>query len=78
MKRKNLQPRIFYPAKLAFRLEGERKEFTDKQKLKKSSAPLKHLYKKCSRQFSKWKGKTQTKNIKIMTGKVSLGKANTQ
>ena len=27
MKRKNLQPRIFYLAKLAFRLEGERKKF---------------------------------------------------
>ena len=32
--RKNLQPRTLYPARLPFRLEGERKSFPDKQKLK--------------------------------------------
>ena len=33
MKRKNLQPRILYPARLSFRFKGEVKSFTDKQKL---------------------------------------------
>ena len=36
-KRKNLQPIILYPAKLSFRFEGERKSFTEKQKLKEFS-----------------------------------------
>ena len=31
---KNLQPRIFYPARLSFRIEGEIKSFQDRQKLK--------------------------------------------
>ena len=29
----NLQPRILYPARLLFRLDGEIKSFTDRQKL---------------------------------------------
>ena len=29
-----MQPRILYPAKLSFRIEGEIKAFPDKQKLK--------------------------------------------
>ena len=33
LKVKNLQPRILYPARLSFRIEGERKNFTDKKKL---------------------------------------------
>ena len=31
MKEKNLQPRIFYPARNSFRFDGEIKSFTDKQ-----------------------------------------------
>ena len=31
---KNLQPRILYPAKLFFRIEGEIKSFLNKQELK--------------------------------------------
>ena len=34
---KNLQPRIFYPARLLFRIEIEIKNFSDKQKLKEYS-----------------------------------------
>ena len=34
MKRKNMQPRILYPASLSFRIEGEIKAFPNKQKLK--------------------------------------------
>ena len=32
--RKNMQPRILYPANLSFRIEGEIKVFPNKQKLK--------------------------------------------
>ena len=37
MKGKNLQPRILYPAKLLFRLDGEIKSFIDKKKLREFS-----------------------------------------
>ena len=37
LKGKNLQPRILYPARLSFRIEGEIKNFSDKQKLKEKS-----------------------------------------
>ena len=34
MKGKNLQPRIFYPARVSYRFDREIKSFTDKQKLR--------------------------------------------
>ena len=37
MKRKNLQPRLLYPARISFRFDKEIKTFTDKQKLRKIS-----------------------------------------
>ena len=36
LKEKNLQPRLLYPAKISFKVEGE-KSFTDKQKLREFS-----------------------------------------
>ena len=33
MKSKDLQPRLLYPAKLSFRMEGQIKCFSDKKKL---------------------------------------------
>ena len=35
MKGKDLHPRLLYPAKLSFRMEGQIKCFSDKVKLKK-------------------------------------------
>ena len=37
MKGKNQQTRIFYPARLSFRFDGEIKSFPDKQKLREFS-----------------------------------------
>ena len=37
MKEKNLQPRLFYPARISFRFDGEVKSFSDKQKLREFS-----------------------------------------
>ena len=34
MKSRDLQPRLFYPAKLSFRIEWQIKSFPDKKKLK--------------------------------------------
>ena len=40
MKSKDLQPRLFYPAKLSFRIEGQIKCFPGKGKLKEFTKPL--------------------------------------
>ena len=37
VKRKNLQPRLLYPARISFRFDGEIKTFRDKQKLREFS-----------------------------------------
>ena len=37
MKGKNLQPRLLYPARISFRIDGEIENFTDKQKLREFS-----------------------------------------
>ena len=46
MKRKNLQPRLLYPARISFRFDGEIKSFKDKQKLRAFST-TNQLYNKC-------------------------------
>ena len=48
LKRKNLQPRIFYPERISFKIEGEIKYFSNKQKLKEyrsTKAILKEILK---------------------------------
>ena len=44
MKNKDLQPRLRYPEKLSFRIEGQIKSFPDKKKLKEFiiTKPLLH------------------------------------
>ena len=37
LKGKNLQPRMLYPARITFRRERERKNFSNKEKLKEKS-----------------------------------------
>ena len=47
-KRKNLQPRILYPARRSFRFDREIKSFTEKQKLRECSItrpPLQQMLK---------------------------------
>ena len=43
MKGKDLHPRLLYPAKLSFRMEGQIKCFSDKVKLKESSSPSPYM-----------------------------------
>ena len=38
LKGKNLQPRLLYQAKISFRIDGEIKSFSDKQKLREFNA----------------------------------------
>ena len=44
MKSKDLQPRLLYPAKLSFRIEGQIKCFPDKVKLKEFIITKPSLY----------------------------------
>ena len=44
MKGKDLHPRLLYPAKLSFRMEGQIKCFSDKVKVKKFSITKPLLY----------------------------------
>ena len=37
LKGKNLQPRLLYPSRISFKIDGEIKSFTDKQKLREFS-----------------------------------------
>ena len=37
LKGKNLQPRLLYPAKISFKIDGKIKSFSDKQKLRECS-----------------------------------------
>ena len=37
VKGKNMQPRVLYPARISFKIEGEIKNFSNKQKLKEYS-----------------------------------------
>ena len=46
MKGKGLHPRLLYPAKLSFRMEGQIKCFPDKVKIRSSSSPHPY-YMKC-------------------------------
>ena len=45
MKGKDLHPRLFYPAKLSFRMKGQKKCFPDKVKLKEFIITKALLYK---------------------------------
>ena len=45
-KEKNLQPRLLYLARISFKIDGEIKSFSDKQKLE-NSVPPNQLYNKC-------------------------------
>ena len=56
IKSKNLQPRLLYPARLSFKVEGEIRSFPDKKKLKE------FVNNKCKRaDFKKKKEKKQRK-----------------
>ena len=45
MKNRDEQPRLFYPAKISFRMKGQIKSFPDKKKLKKFIITKPLLYK---------------------------------
>ena len=64
MKDKDLHPRLLYPAKLSFRMEGKIKCFPDKVKLKEFVITKSLLYEML-------KGISKKKKIKTMNSKMT-------
>ena len=62
MRSKDLQPRLLYPAKLSFRMEGQIKGFPNKVKLKELIITKPLLY---EMKFKKKKKKIKPMNIKM-------------
>ena len=71
LKNKNLQPRILYPARLSFRIEGEINNFSDKQKLKEDSN-TKSILKEILRSSLNRKEAGINKNGKLTRGKANI------
>ena len=56
MKSKDLQPRLIYPVKLLFKMEGERRSFPDKNKLKdciSTKSECKRFQRECFKKMKK-------------------------
>ena len=65
MKGKDLHPRLLYPAKLSFRMQGQIKSFPDKVMLKEFIITKPSLY-------GMLKGLSKKKKIKTMNSKMTL------
>ena len=65
MRSRDIQPRLLYPAKLSFRIEGQIKGFPDKKKLKEFIITKPLLYKMS-------KGLIFSKKIKTMNNKIAI------
>ena len=71
IKDKDLQPRVLYPAKLSFRMEGKIKCFSDKVKLKEIKNPQKELSNEEIANLSDANFKTLV--IRMLTEMIELG-----
>ena len=60
LKEKNLQPRLLYPARLSFKIDGKNKSFSDKQHIKEFSTTKPALQQMLN-------GLIQSRNIKEET-----------
>ena len=72
LKGKNLQPRLLYPARISFKIDGEIKSFSDKQKLREcdtTKPALQQMLNKLiySRNIREGKRSTKSTPIKKMT-----------
>ena len=65
MKGNNLQPRLLYPARISFRLDGEIKSFMDKEKLREQSSTTNAKGTSLSGKHKRTKGSTKTNLKKI-------------
>ena len=66
-----MQPRILYPARLSFRIEGEIKNFQDRQKLKEYVTSKPALQEMLRGGSVKERGSPREQPIKTETGVVS-------
>ena len=72
--KKKLMAKSTLPARLSFRIEGEKKFATQAEA--KSSSSQNGSYNKCERIFFKWKEKAITRNNKIYERKKLTNKGN--
>ena len=64
MKGENLQPRLLYPARISFKIDGEIKSFSEKQKLREFSTTKPGAYIVNTRNTRKEKDlQNQTPNV---------------
>ena len=75
LKGKNLQPRLLHPARISFKIDGEIKSFSDKQKLRKLSttkAALQQMLKGLIQSRNTREGKSSTKSTQTIK-KMAIG-----
>ena len=68
MKSKDLQPRLLYPARLSFKIEGEMRSFPEKKKLKEfvnTKLLMQQMLKGCLEKRKKRKKKKEENNLTI-------------
>ena len=71
MKRKNLQLRIFYPARLSFRFKGDIKSFPEKQRLTEFSTRKPVLQQVLKEVLQLKKKRPQVETRRLYMGKLS-------
>ena len=71
MTRKNLQPRIFYPARLSFRFKGDIKSFPEKQRLTEFSTTKPVLQQVLKEVLQLKKKRPQVETRRLYMGKLS-------
>ena len=75
LKGKNLQPRLLYPARISFKIDGEIKSFSDKRKLREFSATkpaLQQMLKGLIQSRNTREGKRSTKSTQTIK-KMAIG-----
>ena len=69
LKGKNLQPRLLYPARISFKIDGEIKSFSDKQKLREFSTTkpaLQQMLNRLKQSRNTREGKRSTKSTQTI------------
>ena len=66
LKRKNPQPRLLYPARISFKIDGEIKNFSDKQKLREFSTTKPALMTYIAKKYKREDPQNQPQTVKKM------------
>ena len=75
LKGKNVQPRLLYPAWVSFKIDGERKSFSDKQKLRQFST-IKPALQQMLKEFMQSGNTREKKDLQKQTANEKNGNRN--